>query len=225
MVDTQALWGQSYEDLDGVVIPRLSLSAGTKKRYRLLIPIHQSPAALIHEFRNEGSKFYTTGLCWNNPKGPHHCPLCLMGRLAKPHVFLLFWSYESDTPRVEVWERTKSFVRKNLVLPYEDTGVELLRQDVQIIRIGEGKTTSYSITPVPANPRFVFPTDDQIQQEINAIDWAGLLEGYPTQEQIDVWMARERGEVDQDGAPTRLEVGAPVPPPMDSESPFMVQYE
>jgi len=232
-LDTTA-WDQTYDTVeDGVTLPRLALVQGQGRRVRLLAPITKSPAALFHEFRREsengGQGWYTTALCWNNTNGPHGCPLCKTGRRASPRIFLIFWAYQATPqPRVEVWERSKGFVKKSLQ-PKENLGYDLTQQDLVIQKFGEGKATTYPMDVVPAKSEFVLPDATILQEQVNAIDWVGFLTNFLPEETLLGFLARERGEDFGGGTPPVAPPTAlPAPPPPPNSVPpggFAIQTE
>lgn len=215
-------WDSTFDTLDdAIVIPRLSLGKGQARRLRLLVPIAKSPAALYHEFRREsdtpgGTGWYTTALCLNNQNGPHGCPLCKSNRRVGVRVFLIFWAYQGEPePRVEVWERSRGFVKKSLQ-PKENLGYDLLQQDLAIQKLGEGIATTYSIDVVPAHERFILPAASVIEEQINAIDWDGLLNRFLDEETLLSLVAREQGEGMGRGGTTPPSS----PPPVTSAPPM-----
>ncbi len=175
-------------------IPWFSLKDNERRRVRLMLPPGKMPSVLEHQFRNEGSGWYRSALCLNNKTGPHGCPECRRGNAPKRMVYLILWDYAMDPPQLRVWERTESFVRKNIIDALEGAGYDLTQTDLFIHRSGVKLATRFTITPAPADTR-VFPPDDiTIEASFDTVEWDTLLKAYPSLEDYETFQALASGE-------------------------------
>lgn len=187
---------QFEETLDdiGSAIPWLSLKDNERHRVRLMLPPGKMPSVLEHQFKNDTTNWYRSALCLNNRSGPHGCPECRRGHAPKRMVFLILWDYSMDPPQMRIWERTESFVRKNIIDALEGAGYDLTQTDLFIHRSGVKLATRFTITPAPPDSRVFAPDDVIIDAALDTVDWELVLKNYPSLEDYEMFASLARGD-------------------------------